>query len=362
MKKIFTLISMAMVAMSMNAQEIWTTASLTFAEEEVEPGSNKMVLQDMTKSANTTVLAKKVPTVYNLPEGAQPTEDQAKADATETLQMDDYIFTGSTENVTLTGVSTPNTGTLRHEIWKLNGADNVKLNETNLGEQCLVPFDNQYIVAGNGNPALEEYEYYFTNTDPKVVGPRYYETFWTLGCGSLPLKGCYYKFSVKTTGTLIIGFFLNKNLANNNLILLDGATKAPVAQDKIEISAFRQNCNYEGEKRGEEAPVSTHAVPYTLDENYLISSQYEQFATDKNRPLYGYLMFDTEADKDYYMFSPKSQMGVYGFYFQAAGTGIDAVKTVANKVNAPMYNLAGQQVDNNFKGIAIQNGRKVIVK
>ena len=41
---------------------------------------------------------------------------------------------------------------------------------------------------------------------------------------------------------------------------------------------------------------------------------------------------------------------------------IEAVKTVANKVNAPMYNLAGQQVDNNFKGIAIQNGRKVIVK
>ena len=352
MKKIFTLISMAMVAMSMNAQEIWTTASLTFAEVE-----GQQVLQDMTKSANTTVLAKKVPTVYNLPDGAQPTEDQAKADATETLQMDDYIFTGSTENVTLTGVSTPNSETLPKDVWKLNGADNVKLNETNLAEQCLVPFDNQYIVAGNGNPALEEYEYYFTNTDPKVVGPRYYETFWTLGCGSLPLKGCYYKFSVKTTGTLIIGFFLNKNLANNSLILLDGATKAPVAQDKIEIAAFRQNCNYEIEKG-----ATTHTVPYTLDADCLVQSQLEQFATDKNRPLYGYLMFDTEADKDYYMFSPKSQMGVYGFYFQAAGTGIEAVKTVANKVNAPMYNLAGQQVDNNFKGIAIQNGRKVIVK
>lgn len=352
MKKIFTLISMAMVAMSMNAQEIWTTASLTFAEVE-----GQQVLQDMTKSANTTVLAKKVPTVYNLPDGAQPTEDQAKADATETLQMDDYIFTGSTENVTLTGVSTPNSETLPKDIWKLNGADNVKLNETNLAEQCLVPFDNQYIVAGNGNPALEEYEYYFTNTDPKVVGPRYYETFWTLGCGSLPLKGCYYKFSVKTTGTLIIGFFLNKNLASNSLIVLDGATKAPVAQDKIEIAAFRQNCNYEIEKG-----ATTHTVPYTLDADCLVQSQLEQFATDKNRPLYGYLMFDTEANKDYYMFSPKSQMGVYGFYFQAAGTGIEAVKTVANKVNAPMYNLAGQQVDNNFKGIAIQNGRKVIVK
>lgn len=357
MKKIFTLISMAMVAMSMNAQEIWSASSLTFAEEEVEPGSKKMVLQDMTKSDNTTVLAKKVPDVYNLPQGAQPTEDQAKADATATLQMDDYIFTGSTANVTLTGVSTPNTGTLRHEIWKMNGADNVKLNETNLGEECLVSFDGQYILAGNGNPALEEYEYYFTNTDPKVVGPRYYETFWTLGCGSLPLKGCYYKFSVKTAGTLILGFFLNKNLASNSLIVLDGATKAPLAQDKIVIAAFRQNCNYEMEKG-----ATTHTVPYTLDADYLVQSQLEQFATDKNRPLYGYLMFDTEAGKDYYMFSPKSQMGVYGFYFQAeGGSGIETVKAAQN-VNAPMFNLAGQKVEKGFKGIAIQNGKKIVVK
>ena len=358
MKKIFTLISMAMVAMSMNAQEIWNATSLTFAEEEVEPGSNKMVLQDMTKSANTTVVAKKVEAVYELG-GDQPTEAQVKADATSVLALDDYTFTGSTANVTLTGVSTPNSGTLRHEIWKMNGADNVKLNEANLGEGCLVPFDGQYIVAGNGNPDLEMYEYYFMNSDPKVVGPRYYETFWTIGCGSLPLKGCYYKFSVKTAGTLIIGFFLNKNLANNSLIILDGTTKTPVAKEKLLISAFRQNCNFEGEQLGETAPVSTHIIPYTLDDNCLVQSD-NLSAGGTNRPLYGYISFDVEA-KDYYMFTPKSQMGIYGFYFQAVGTGIANVK-VAQSNNAPMYNLAGQKVSNDFKGIAIQNGRKVVLK
>ena len=351
MKKIFTLISMARVAMSMNAQEIWNATNLTFAEQTVGE-STQVVLQDMTKSANTTATLKKVSATYDLG-GNQPTEEQVKADATETLALDDYTFTGETANVTLTGVSTPNSKTEPKEIWKMAGNDNQLLTEANLGEQCLVPFDGKYIIAGNGNPGLAAYEYYFMDSDPKEVGPRYYETFWTIGCGSLPLKGCYYKFNVKTAGTLIIGFFLNKNLNANSLIVLDGTTKAPVAKEKLEIAAFRNNCNYEMEKG-----ATTHTVPYTLDNNYLV--QNENMGTDTNRTLHGYLAFDVEA-KDYYMFTPKSQMGIYGFYFQAAGTGIANVK-VAQSNNAPMYNLAGQKVSNDFKGIAIQNGRKVVLK
>lgn len=358
MKKIFTLISMAMVAMSMNAQsepEFWEASkNLTFAEVE-----GQQVLQNMTKSANTTATLKKVPTTYNLPGGDQPDEATVRADATAVLSLDDYTFTGSTANVTVTGVATPNSGTEPKEIWKMAGANNVLLTEANLGEQCLIPFEGQYVVSGNGNPALETYEYYFMNSDPKEVGPRYYETYWS--AGNLPLKGCYYKFSVKAQGTMIIGFFLNKNLNANSLILLDGATKAPVAKDKILISAFRQNCNFEGEQLGEN-PVTTHVVPYTLDDNGLV--QYEHLDLGgTNRPLYGYMSFDTEANKDYYMFSPKSQMGLYGFYFQAeGGSGIETVKAQTNNANAPVYNLAGQQVAKNFKGMVIQNGKKFVVK
>ncbi len=42
-------------------------------------------------------------------------------------------------------------------------------------------------------------------------------------------------------------------------------------------------------------------------------------------------------------------------------TGIETVKAETN-VNAPVYNLAGQRVAKNYKGIAIQNGKKFIVK
>jgi hypothetical protein len=43
------------------------------------------------------------------------------------------------------------------------------------------------------------------------------------------------------------------------------------------------------------------------------------------------------------------------------GTGIETVK-LAKSINAPMYNLAGQKVGNDYKGIVIMNGRKFMQK
>ena len=340
---------MALVAMSVNAQDLpetWKASSID-------------VNANVTESPNTTATLKKVTTVYNLGEGAQPTEEQVKADANTTLEMKDYTFTGTTANVTLTAVSTPNTGTEAKDIWKFAGADNVKLNSTNLGEECLVEFDNQYLVAGNGNPSLATYEYYFTNSKGEEVGPRYYDTYWTPGCNNVPLKGCYYKFNSKAAGQLVVGFFLNKNLNANSLYIIDGTTKALVAKDQITINAFRQNCNFEIEKGGE-----TRLGVYTLNDNYLV--QNDIMGADTNRPLYGYVTFNVAANTDYYMLSPKSQMGIYGFQFTATGgeTGIETVKT-ANKVgdaDAPIYNLAGQKADKSQKGILIQNGKKFVNK
>ncbi|MBE6260301.1 MAG: hypothetical protein E7107_05675 [Prevotella sp.] len=43
------------------------------------------------------------------------------------------------------------------------------------------------------------------------------------------------------------------------------------------------------------------------------------------------------------------------------GTGISVLNAELN-VNAPVYNLAGQRVENGFKGLVIQNGKKYMVK
>ncbi len=339
MKKIFTLISMALFAIGVNAQETWNASSIDLTT-------------GITSAVNTTATLKKVETVYNLPDGAQPEEATVKADATATLELSDYTFAASTANIKLTGVSTPNTGTAAAEIWKFAGADNVKLSSTNLGEECLVEFDNQYIVAGNGNPSLASYQFYFTNKDGDEVGPRYYDTYWTDGCGSAPLKGCYYKFEAASAGTLIIGFFLNKNLANNPLYIVDASTNTRIAKDAIKIQAFRQNCNFETEQGG-----TTKLTNYTLDDTGFIVIR-EGLGGGTNRPLFGYITMSVAANSSYYMFSPKSQMGVYGFYFSGE-TGINTVKA-NNNADAPIYNLAGQKVSESYKGVVIQNGRKRI--
>ena len=54
-------------------------------------------------------------------------------------------------------------------------------------------------------------------------------------------------------------------------------------------------------------------------------------------------------------------MGLYGYYFQASGgTGISNVK--AEDANAPIYNLAGQKVTKDTKGVLIQNGKIFVNK
>jgi hypothetical protein len=42
-------------------------------------------------------------------------------------------------------------------------------------------------------------------------------------------------------------------------------------------------------------------------------------------------------------------------------SGIESVKVLIQK-SAPIYNLQGQRISGNYRGIAIQNGRKVVVK
>ncbi len=60
------------------------------------------------------------------------------------------------------------------------------------------------------------------------------------------------------------------------------------------------------------------------------------------------------------MFNTKSQIGIYGFELTAGATGISDITANKANANAPIYNLAGQRVNDNAKGILIQNGKKFV--
>ncbi len=84
----------------------------------------------------------------------------------------------------------------------------------------------------------------------------------------------------------------------------------------------------------------------------------EQTVTDAD--VYAALAYDVEPGNTYFFWVSGSKIMLCGLAFQTGETGIsNAVAEKAN-VNAPIYNLAGQRVNNNFKGIAIQNGKKFV--
>lgn len=61
-----------------------------------------------------------------------------------------------------------------------------------------------------------------------------------------------------------------------------------------------------------------------------------------------------------YLAVPASQTSAKGFAFDSESTGIKSVETSNSK--APAYNIAGQRVNANVKGIVIMNGKKYINK
>ena len=57
---------------------------------------------------------------------------------------------------------------------------------------------------------------------------------------------------------------------------------------------------------------------------------------------------------------PVNGINIYAIEFTAGATGISQLtKTTAQGAT---YNLAGQRVDNNFKGVVIRDGKKIVQK
>ena len=333
MKKIFTLISVALAAMSVNAQEVWNASDLDLNTA-------------ITSRENASPGLKKVPNQYP---GDAPVESQIKADATESLTLTDYIFTVSTDNVTLTGVSTPNSDGTQADAWRMQaGAGN---NQALDLDDCPIKWTN-YVNAKTGNPAMEAIEYFFTNSDNSRVGPRYLENFWEPGCGQLPAKGEYFEVTFAKAGTFMAGMFINR--PNSNLYILNKETiqLIPAANIKIEGYVNNNGVIYGGLDKAYQT--------LKVNDDYTISHSNPEIGIPSKQIL-AFVTFDVEA-KTYLMFNPKNQLGIYGFYFQAGSeTAISNVKA-ATESDAPIYNLAGQKVDKGFKGVVIQNGKKMIQK
>ena len=304
MKKIFTLIAVALATMSVNAQEVWKAAEYDLTQA---------VQQELTEG------------IY----GA------GTADAPDTSvpgKLITSIITASTENITMTGLSTPNSLSKKdveegktQVYWELKGkpADDANPNDALVTDACNPKFA-QYLMP-KGNPEATHWEFYEQNSDGDEVF-RAYGTYWNPG-DNMPAKGAYWKFDTKAAGTLKLGVYVNKG--NHLFYVVDAATKQPLAPASVNVAIYYQNTGFAYESQKDE--TTGEVIPGTekyLNEGVMADDYILQHTNGctQNRLALGYVSFPVEAGKTYYVFCQKSQIGLYGFEFTAGAGGGDVIE------------------------------------
>ena len=233
-----------------------------------------------------------------------------------------------------------------------------------------------YNVLGSGNPYVNMFcEEIYTEGEPTGNYRAFYD-FYKPG-NDLPEVGLYYKFMPKVDGKLKVQVWANKG--NRNTYLINGETK--------EVVAYSAEGYVNGQKINTDVPVmdeTTGEQKLDNDGNPVWEQILKFFTAEEiaarhaeakvvegvdtapyvidtgGQPFWGWITFDVTAGSSYWLFQDSSQVGFGGFEFSGS-TGISIVKS-ANEVAAPRYNLAGQKVSNDYKGVVIQNGHKFMVK
>ena len=316
MRKLFTLISVALVAMSMNAQtESYTAIDANGLAPEftavVSGGvaTNVVDGKSVVKFATANVEAEAVGgTTPANNEGGEPGQ-QISAD----------------------GV-----------VAKWN---DIKWDSKNQGDISF------YFIQGTGNPytklAAEEIV-----TDGTPTG--YYRALYTFyeadGTTGMPATGLYYKFTPKVAGKFKIAVWSNKG--NRNTFVVDETTQKPI-EYQVEGYINGQNAPEGGKKYLTNDEIVALRNPN--NPTYVIGAG--------NQAFWGYVIFNAEAGKSYWLFQHSSQIGFGGFEFTpGSDTGISNLVVAGKTQKGARYNLAGQQVDASYKGMVIENGKKFVQK
>ena len=109
----------------------------------------------------------------------------------------------------------------------------------------------------------------------------------------------------------------------------------------------------------------TVAVVLNADKKFHISEDGTDMAGYEGitvaEKYYGTYSFNVKAGSTYKVWCDGSKLGFYGFELSDQPTSVKGIKNVAVN-NGAIYNIAGQKVANDYKGLVIKNGRKMIQK
>lgn len=218
--------------------------------------------------------------------------------------------------------------------------------------------DIQYgYIVGTGNPAVS-----FTAEEVLSEGERTghyraaYEFYEADGSKGMPVMGLYYKFTPKADGNLAVYVWSNKG--NRNTFFVDEATKLPVKY------AAEGYINGQNDDEGKKKWLSAEEVQAIHDaakvQDGVDTAPYVIGAGNQN--YWGTLTIDVKAGKSYWLFQHSSQIGFQKYEFTPATTGIEEIVATPAAISNAVFNLAGQRVAANTRGLVIINGKKFINK
>jgi hypothetical protein len=375
MKKIFTLISMALVAMSVNAQDdtpkgdpgIYPIKSITMGDIKWENKNNK---EDINDEAGTKLY-------FVVGQG----------NAYKDIAAEYYQSSGDSGD----------------------------------GKYYTRPY-YYYVYYWQGITGVPSYGLYYKFT-PKVSGKLKVQVWANKGNRATTVVP-------ESTGTPLVmhtDYLVEGYINGQKVKEADGETNAKNAEGK-EMMKFLTNEDIKKLHEGRENPWGALTEPNTAGD---MPDKWNFVIGDGNQHFWGWLTFDVTAGESYYVFQASSQLGFGGYEFTPSGgetekyaaayvkegsivlsdefssvvdangvatnvvdgnsivkfsttnmeveavgsgtptsveadfegTGINIIKAAEQKdVNAPIFNLAGQKVEKSQKGILIQNGKKFVNK
>ena len=263
-----------------------------------------------------------------------------------------------------------------------------------------------YTVMGSGNPYVElKATEVVKDGNPTGFYKADYVFYEPDGSLGLPIVGLYYRFMPKVNGHFRIQVWANKG--NRKTFLVDEDTKqaipyevsgyfnaATVKQPQLDESGnpvlddngnvvMENVLNDEGktmmylhdndsiqrlhQAEFDKRVANKMAADETLteeDAKAQVEAEFPQWIIGVgNQAFWGWVEFDAQAGKKYWLFQHSSQIGFGGYEFTPVKNEQSGIKeTVANGLNAvaagKVFNLRGQEVDGNYRGIVVKDGKK----
>ena len=332
MKKIFTLFSMATVAMSMNAQDVYDAIvdGKLAPEFSAVAGENGGVANNAAdgKSIITMTAGKATVTAVG---GTTPANDATIGGGAQ--QIVPGAAVEGKENL--------------YEVAAVNAWNDIKWDRKNQGDIVF------WYIAGTGNPYVGLYAKQSSKDGSLVEGSYqaeyvYYEPDGSVG---MPITGLYYTFSATTAGAFKVKVWANKGnrktfvvnaktmqaerlLASgyiNGVNGADGKKKLLTVEQVDSVHTEYVYPNYLKAIRENEATPGTwtqeqidsiHASeePTAIDRQYVIGNG--------NQNFWGWLTFDVEPGETYWVFQHSSQIGFGGFEFHEGKTADELINGI----------------------------------